>query len=172
MAYKALDAQDAPSGRSNYWGYSPLSFFAPHAGYAMPGCAPLQVLDEFRDMVKALHRAGIEVILDVVYNHSAEGGGTARHRACAGIDNRTYYLLDERGRYADQLGLRQHAQRQPPVVRRSSSTACATGCRRCTSTASASTWPHPRRATRAAAQRQRRRCSGTSTPTRCSPAPS
>ncbi|MFM7705521.1 MAG: alpha-amylase family glycosyl hydrolase, partial [Rubrivivax sp.] len=68
-----FDPQDAPPGLTNYWGYAPVSFFAPHAGYAQPGAAPLAVLDEFRDMVRALHAAGLEVILDVVYNHTAEG---------------------------------------------------------------------------------------------------
>ena len=68
-----FDALAAPAGRTNYWGYQPISFFAPHAAYASrPG--PTAPLDEFRDMVKALHRAGLEVILDVVYNHTAEGG--------------------------------------------------------------------------------------------------
>jgi glycogen operon protein len=67
-----FDAQDAPSGRLNYWGYAPVSFFAPHAAYSSHP-TPLGPVDEFRDMVKALHRAGIEVILDVVYNHTAEG---------------------------------------------------------------------------------------------------
>ena len=67
-----FDAQDCPPGRVNYWGYAPVSFFAPHQAYSSrqdPGGA----VDEFRDMVKALHRAGIEVILDVVFNHTAEG---------------------------------------------------------------------------------------------------
>ena len=67
-----FDAQDAPPGLVNYWGYSPVSFFAPHAAYSSRK-DPLGPLDEFRDMVKALHRAGIEVILDVVFNHTAEG---------------------------------------------------------------------------------------------------
>ncbi len=67
-----FDEQDAPAGLTNYWGYSPVSFFIPHFGYSLRR-DPLAVLDEFRDMVKALHRAGIEVILDVVYNHTAEG---------------------------------------------------------------------------------------------------
>jgi isoamylase len=118
MPVFAFDAQDAPSGRSNYWGYSPLSFFAPHAGYAMPGCSPLQVLDEFRDMVKALHRAGIEVILDVVYNHSAEGGENGPTQSLRGLDNRTYYLLDERGRYADHSGCGNTLNANHSVVRR------------------------------------------------------
>ena len=70
-----FDPQDAPEGFSNYWGYSPVSFFAPHAAYSSR-TDPLGPLDEFRDMVKALHRAGIEVILDVVFNHTAEGDRT------------------------------------------------------------------------------------------------
>ena len=68
-----FDPQDAPQGRVNYWGYQPVSFFAPHHAYSSRK-EPLGVLDEFRDMVKALHRAGIEVILDVVFNHTTEGG--------------------------------------------------------------------------------------------------
>ena len=67
-----FDPFDAPPGRMNYWGYCPISFFAPHLAYSSRP-DPLAAIDEFRDMVKALHRAGIEVILDVVYNHTAEG---------------------------------------------------------------------------------------------------
>ena len=68
-----FDAQDCPPGLVNYWGYAPVSFFAPHQAYS--SCKdPLGPVNEFRDMVKALHRAGIEVILDVVFNHTAEGG--------------------------------------------------------------------------------------------------
>jgi isoamylase len=69
----AFDEQDGPTGLGNYWGYQPLSFFAPHDGYSSRS-DPIGAIAEFRDMVKALHRAGIEVILDVVYNHTAEGG--------------------------------------------------------------------------------------------------
>jgi glycogen operon protein len=57
----------------NYWGYQPVSFFAPHSGYSQRK-DPLGPVDEFRQLVKALHRAGLEVILDVVFNHTAEGG--------------------------------------------------------------------------------------------------
>src|SRR5262249_4441104 len=68
-----FDPQAVPpgDGRVNYWGYSPVSFFAPHQAYSSrpDGLGPI---DEFRDMVKALHRAGLEVILDVVFNHTAE----------------------------------------------------------------------------------------------------
>ena len=67
-----FDAQDAPLGLVNYWGYAPISFFAPHQAYSSRQ-DPLGPVNEFRDMVKALHRAGIEVILDVVFNHTAEG---------------------------------------------------------------------------------------------------
>jgi isoamylase len=66
-----FDVQDALPGLSNYWGYSPVSFFAPHLSYSASK-DPLGCLDEFRTMVKELHRAGIEVLLDVVYNHTAE----------------------------------------------------------------------------------------------------
>lgn len=75
----------------NYWGYSPLSFFAPKSAYAKRG---ENVLHEFRDMVKALHRAGIEVILDIVYNHTSEGGYDGNTVCFRGIDNPIYYLLD------------------------------------------------------------------------------
>ena len=75
----------------NFWGYSPLSFFAPKSAYSSDLETPL---DEFRDMVKALHRAGIEVILDIVYNHTAEGGGNGPTTSFRGIDNTIYYLLD------------------------------------------------------------------------------
>lgn len=79
----AFDPLAAPSGLRNYWGYQPISFFAPHPGYAC-SADPLAVIDEFRDLVKALHRAGIEVILDVVFNHTAEGDAGARPSASAG----------------------------------------------------------------------------------------
>jgi pullulanase/glycogen debranching enzyme len=74
-----FDPQDASRGRTKYWGYSPVSFFAPHHAYSSRQ-DPLGAVDEFRDMVKALHRSGIEVILDVVFNHTAEGGQTLRNR--------------------------------------------------------------------------------------------
>ncbi len=81
------DAQDAPDDLTNYWGYSPIAFFAPHQGYSS-GSGPLAAIDEFRDMVKALHRAGIEVILDVVFNHTAEGGADG-HFLLDSVDWRT-----------------------------------------------------------------------------------
>ena len=76
----------------NYWGYAPVSFFAPHAGYSSRK-DPLGPVDEFRDLVKALHRAGIEVILDVVYNHTAEGNHLGPMLSFRGVDNQSYYRL-------------------------------------------------------------------------------
>jgi len=77
----------------NFWGYSPLAFFAPKAAYAVNGRNGNQVR-EFKELVKALHAAGIEVILDVVYNHTAEGGADGPAISFRGIDNVIYYLLD------------------------------------------------------------------------------
>ena len=79
-------------GLSNYWGYSSVGYFAPHALYAATGTRGEQV-KEFKGMVKALHRAGIEVILDVVYNHTAEGNHLGPMLSFRGIDNASYYRL-------------------------------------------------------------------------------
>ena len=88
-----FDPQEAAPGLTNYWGYNPVSFFAPHCGYASNE-DPLSVLDEFRDMVKALHRAGIEVLLDVVYNHTAEGNEQGPTFCFKGLENAAYYILE------------------------------------------------------------------------------
>ena len=99
-----FDAQDCPPGVVNYWGYAPVSFFSPHQGYSSR-TDPLGPVDEFRDMVKALHRAGIEVILDVVYNHTAEGGHDGPTLSFRGFDNLAYYILEkDRSRYANYSG--------------------------------------------------------------------
>jgi isoamylase len=112
-----FDPQDAPNGQVNYWGYSPVSFFAPHQAYAGSG-TPLGALDDFRDMVKALHRAGIEVILDVVYNHSSEGDEKGPTQSFRGLDNRAYYILDGYRRYANFTGCGNTMKANHPVVRR------------------------------------------------------
>jgi len=113
-----FDRQDAPRGRTNYWGYSPVSFFAPHQAYSSRQ-EPLSPMDEFRDMVKALHRGGIEVILDVVFNHTAEGGNDGATQCFRGLDNPTYYLLEEdRSRYANFTGTGNTLNANHPVVRR------------------------------------------------------
>ena len=113
-----FDRQDAPPGLVNYWGYSPVSFFAPHAAYSSRR-DPLGPVDEFRDLVKALHRAGIEVILDVVYNHTAEGDHKGPTLSFRGFDNETYYLLrTDRARYADYTGTGNTLNANDAVVRR------------------------------------------------------
>jgi len=87
-----FDPSDAPAGLTNYWGYSPVSFFSPHRAYSSRRdlLGPIQ---EFRDMVKALHRAGIEVILDVVFNHTTEGNENGPTLSYRGFDNEAYYML-------------------------------------------------------------------------------
>ena len=113
-----FDAQDAPSARVNYWGYAPVSFFAPHPAYSSRH-DPLGPLDEFRDMVKELHRAGIEVILDVVFNHTTEGDHNGPTLSLRGLDNSTYYILDEdRSRYANYSGTGNTLNTNHPIVRR------------------------------------------------------
>jgi isoamylase len=113
-----FDEQDAPAGLTNYWGYSPVSFFTPHSGYSSRR-DPLAMLDEFRDMVKALHRAGIEVILDVVYNHSAEGDENGPTLCFKGFANQSYYILDRgTGRYANYTGTGNTLNANEPFVRR------------------------------------------------------
>jgi isoamylase len=86
-------ATPVPAGLTDYWGYMTIGFFAPHSGYSSAGTRGQQVT-EFKSMVKALHRAGIEVILDVVYNHTAEGSPEGPSLAFRGFDNRTYYWLN------------------------------------------------------------------------------
>jgi glycogen operon protein len=92
-------------GLTNYWGYNTLGYFAPHAAYSSAGSAGGQVT-EFKAMVKALHAAGIEVLLDVVYNHTAEGDHSGPTLSFKGIDNRAYYRLrgGDGSRYTDYTG--------------------------------------------------------------------
>jgi isoamylase len=113
-----FDPLAAPAGRVNYWGYQPVSFFAPHHAYSSRKDA-LAVLDEFRDMVKALHRAGIEVVLDVVFNHTAEGPADGPTICYRGLANDHYYILDcDRSRYADYTGCGNTLNANQPIVRR------------------------------------------------------
>jgi isoamylase len=113
-----FDWQDCPEGRVNYWGYCPVSFFSPHHAYSSRK-DPLGVLDEFRDMVKALHREGIEVILDVVFNHTAEGNQHGPTLSFKGLDNRIYYMLDDGGAsYANFTGTGNTLNANNPIVRR------------------------------------------------------
>ena len=113
-----FDAQDCPPGRVNYWGYAPVSFFTPHQAYSSRQ-EPLGPVDEFRDMVKALHRAGIEVVLDVVFNHTAEGDHRGPTLCFRGLDNDIYYILEQdRSRYANYTGCGNTLNANNPVVRR------------------------------------------------------
>ncbi len=100
----------------NYWGYSTLGFFAPKAGYAATSALGMQV-DEFKTMVKELHRAGIEVFLDVVFNHTAEGNELGHTISFRGIDNKTYYMLAPDGRYMNFSGTGNTMNCNNPVVR-------------------------------------------------------
>ena len=113
-----FDEQDAPTGLTNYWGYSPVSFFTPHSGYSSRS-DPLAVLDEFRDMVKAFHCGGIEIILDVVYNHTAEGGEKGPTLCFKGFANDVYYILDRStGQYANYTGTGNTLNANQSFVRR------------------------------------------------------
>ncbi|HJV65010.1 MAG TPA: glycogen debranching protein GlgX [Geomonas sp.] len=111
------DPHDAPFGLCNYWGYSPVSFFAPHAAYSSRK-DPLGPLDEFRDMVKALHRAGIEVILDVVFNHTSEGDHQGPTFCFRGFANDVYYSLGPDGDYLNYTGCGNTMNANHHVVRR------------------------------------------------------
>ncbi len=87
----------------NYWGYSTVSFFAPKSGYAATGRFHMAA-DELKSMIKELHRNGIEVIFDVVFNHTAEADSKGPVLNYKGIDNRTYYLMDQNGEYVNYSG--------------------------------------------------------------------
>ncbi len=101
----------------NFWGYQPLSFFAPKASYSAAGTTE-GATRAFRSMVKALHEAGIEVILDIVFNHTGEGGEHGPTCCFRGLDNKTYYLLDPAtGKYLDFSGCGNTLRCNHPVVR-------------------------------------------------------
>ncbi|NJK38994.1 MAG: glycogen debranching protein GlgX [Oscillatoriales cyanobacterium RM2_1_1] len=93
-----FDEQDAVPPLRNYWGYSTIAFFAPHRAYSSRRDS-LGPVDEFRDMVKAFHKAGIEVILDVVFNHTAEGNENGPTLSFRGLDNFMYYILEDQPEY-------------------------------------------------------------------------
>jgi isoamylase len=103
--------------RQNYWGYDPLAFFAPHQGYAMSP-QPGAVVNEFKTMVKELHKAGIEVILDVVFNHTCEGNEEGPVLSFKGLENRVYYMLANGGsRYMNYSGCGNTVNGNHPIVR-------------------------------------------------------
>lgn len=100
----------------NYWGYSSIGFLAPKAGYAATGNFGMQV-DEFKNLIKELHANGIEVWLDVVFNHTAEGNENGPTISFRGIDNKTYYMLDSEGHYLNYSGTGNTLNCNHPVVR-------------------------------------------------------
>lgn len=102
----------------NYWGYSTVNFFAPKAGYATSGRYGMEV-DELKNLVKQFHKNGIEVILDVVFNHTAEGNEKGPYISYRGIDNKTYYLLTPEGYYYNFSGCGNTLNCNNPIVRNS-----------------------------------------------------
>ncbi len=124
MPVMAFDEQDVPdgvhdAGLKNYWGYSSFGFFSPHSGYCV---TPERGSHrrEFRDMVRALHRAGIGVILDVVFNHTSEGNGGGPMLTFKGFGNETFYCLDQidKGIYLDFTGCGNTVNANHPFVAR------------------------------------------------------
>jgi glycogen operon protein len=115
--HHAYDRHLVERGLSNYWGYNTLSFFAPDPRYAS-SALPADGVSEFKRMVKALHSAGLEVILDVVYNHTAEGNHMGPTLSLRGIDNDTYYRLvpDDKRYYLDFTGCGNTLNMQSPQV--------------------------------------------------------
>ncbi len=113
------NSRPAPDGSNvllNYWGYSTVGFFAPKAGFAASGALGMQV-DELKTTIKALHEAGIEVILDVVFNHTAEGNERGPYISFRGIDNKTYYMLSEGEHYFNYSGCGNTMNCNNPIVR-------------------------------------------------------
>jgi glycogen operon protein len=117
MPVYQFDDQDAPEGLTNYWGYSPINFFSIHNGYGYEK-NPLKLIHEFKDMVKAFHQSGIEVILDVVFNHTAEAGSKGPVYNLKGFGNDSYYLLRSNGEYRDYTGCGNTLNANHSIVRR------------------------------------------------------
>ena len=115
--FPILDIHGKKPERSNYWGYDPMAFFAPHRGYAASNEPGAQVR-EFKQMVKALHQAGIEVILDVVFNHTCEGNELGPTLSFKGFENQVYYMLADGGsRYKNYTGCGNTVNSNHPIVR-------------------------------------------------------
>jgi isoamylase len=115
--FPILDCYGNRPPRPNYWGYDPLCFFSPHRGYAVSREPGAQVT-EFKKMVRALHAAGIEVILDVVFNHTAEGNEHGPTISMKGLENRVYYMLENGGQhYRNYTGCGNTVNGNHPIVR-------------------------------------------------------
>jgi glycogen operon protein len=118
MPVQQFDIYDAVRPLTNYWGYSPIAFFAPHDAYASVD-SPLEVVREFKDMIKAFHKAGIEVILDVVFNHTAEADENGPVISFKGIENKAYYILDQKkSKYKNYSGCGNTLNANHSIVRR------------------------------------------------------
>ncbi|SBO43423.1 glycogen-debranching protein [Cyanobium sp. NIES-981] len=113
----AFDPSDAPDGRLNHWGYSPVSWMAPHPDYLI-GTDPLSGRDQVRQLVTACHQAGIEVLLDVVYNHTSEGNQNGPTLSWRGFCDRLYYQQNALGEYLDVSGCGNTIAANRPLVRR------------------------------------------------------
>ena len=115
--FSGIDCYGNKPERSNYWGYDPIAFFSPHRGYAV-GREPGSQVREFKQMVRALHQEGIEVILDVVFNHTAEGNENGPTLSFKGLENRVYYMLENGGRsYRNYTGCGNTLNGNHPIVR-------------------------------------------------------
>ncbi len=113
----SFDPNDAPSGKLNYWGYSPINWFTPHQGYVI-GNNPLNARNQFRELVAKCHDEGLEVILDVVYNHTAEGNQEGPILSWKGFGGSLYYHLDKKGNYLDVSGCGNTIAANRPLVRK------------------------------------------------------
>lgn len=112
-----FDTEDAIPNKKNYWGYCPMAFFAPHEQYSSDKSI-MGPLNEFRDLVKELHKNGLEVILDVVYNHTSEGDKNGPVFSFKGFDKEGYYIVDSNGNYGNYSGCGNTFNGTTPVVRK------------------------------------------------------
>lgn len=110
------EADGSKPFRTYYWGYDPVAFFSPHRGY-MAGNKPGDQVRQFKEMVRELHAAGIEIILDVVFNHTAEGNETGPTFCFKGLENRVYYMLNNNGTYKNFSGCGNTVNGNHPIVR-------------------------------------------------------
>ncbi|MDR1493373.1 MAG: glycogen debranching protein GlgX [Planctomycetaceae bacterium] len=114
--FPILDTNGQKKINANYWGYDTMAFFSPHRGYASGG-EPGSQVREFKEMVRALHQAGIEVILDVVYNHTCEGNEHGPTLSFKGLENRVYYMLENGMYYKNYSGCGNTVNGNHPIVR-------------------------------------------------------
>lgn len=114
--FPILDINGKRPSRPNYWGYDPMAFFAPHRGYAY-GSEPGAQVREFKEMVRAFHQAGIEVILDVVFNHTCEGNENGPTLSFKGLENSIYYMLENGKYYKNYSGCGNTVNGNHPIVR-------------------------------------------------------